>query len=331
MSEKILFTSDLHLTKDLLRITTCLNYLDYIKKYCIDNDIKHLVLGGDLLHQSNSIKNQAFIPFFNKLFELSKVVQLYIFVGNHEMMNSDRDSLLEAFKPFSHFIKDSETINIGGVDYDFLSYSENPEDLPNKGSVLFTHLEVEGFFFNPYQKSENKTFTKRSFDQYELVISGHIHKMQKEGNIVFPGSPYSTCRGEQGQHYFCVVEGSNYELMEYNEAPDYLTISTEELAEVLKDKNYSRFKNKIVDVLINSKVEKFVQLRNILITNGAVEVNPIFQKNEENVDIGDKKINTNEGVAPSFVKYLGQTKVSGISNEKLLTCFKEVLKRMKEE
>ena len=68
MSEKILFTSDLHLTKDLLRITTCLNYLDYIKKYCIDNDIKHLVLGGDLLHQSNSIKNQAFIPFFNLLF-----------------------------------------------------------------------------------------------------------------------------------------------------------------------------------------------------------------------------------------------------------------------
>ena len=32
---KILFTSDLHLTKDLLRITECLNFLDYIKKYCL--------------------------------------------------------------------------------------------------------------------------------------------------------------------------------------------------------------------------------------------------------------------------------------------------------
>ena len=325
---KILFTSDLHLTKDLLRITECLNFLDYIKKYCAENDIEYLVLGGDLFHQANSIKNQSFIPFFNKLFELSKELKMYIFVGNHEAMNKERDSLLEVFKPFSHFIKDSETINIDGVDYDFLSYSENPEDIPNKGQVLFTHLEVEGFYYNPYQKSENKTFTKNSFDQYELVVSGHIHKMQEEGNIVFPGSPYATNKGEANNHhhYFAVVDGTKCDLVEYSEAPDYITVNLEE---ALTDKTID-YNNNIVEVVINSKIENFVKLRDIIISKGGIDVIPKFEKSESTDMSNRTKIDANEGVAVSMVKYLKETKKTGIDNEKLLKCFKNVLKRVKE-
>lgn len=323
---KIAICSDLHISKDLLRLTECVNFLDYLSNYCEKNQIKHIAILGDLFHTSNNIRNQMFIPFFNKLFEMKqKGFELYIVVGNHDANNSDNDCLAEAFKSFAHFIKKSETINIDGIDYDFLSYTQNPEDIPNNGSVLFTHLEVEGFYYNPYQKCEDKTFTKESFNHYDLVVSGHLHKKQEDDNIVFCGSPYSTRKDEAGNHYFCVVDGTDYELVEYNEAPEYLTVSLEE---ALTDKTID-YNNKIVEVVINSKIENFVKLRDVMISKGAVEVNAKFQKSENN-DLSDRsKIDTNEGVAVSMVKFLKQSEKPGINNEKLLGCFKEVLKRVK--
>ena len=322
---KIAFTSDLHVNKELLRLTECLNFLDYLENYCKENDIHYIVFGGDLFHTSNNIRNQMFIPFFNKLFELKqKGFELIIFPGNHDIQNTDNDCLAEAFKSFAHFIKKSETINIDGVDYDFLAYTQNPAEIPNKGQVLFTHLEVDGYMFNPYQKCEDKTFTEDSFENYDLVISGHIHKMQEGKKVVFPGSPYSTRKDEAGNHYFCVIDGTDYELVDYNEAPEYMTITIEEALEN-KDIDYS---NKIVEVEIGSKIESWVKLRDIIIKRGAIEVSPKFIKSEESVDIGNHKINTDEGVTVSFTKYLTETKKSDIDNSLLLDCFKNVLKRI---
>ena len=70
---KIAFCSDLHINREIIRLTECLNFLDYIGKYCKDNDITHLVIGGDLFDTSNSIRNQMFIPFFNKLYDKVKL------------------------------------------------------------------------------------------------------------------------------------------------------------------------------------------------------------------------------------------------------------------
>lgn len=324
---KIMFFSDLHLNRDLLRLTESLNFLDYAKNYCIKNNIKHIILGGDLFDTSNNIRHQMFIPFFNKLLELSSIATLYVFSGNHDMINMECDSLLEIFKTFAHFIKKSETINIGGIDYDFLAYTQNPSDLPNNGQVLFTHLEVEGFYFNPYKKCEDKTFTEDSFEHYDLVVSGHLHKKQEKGKFVFPGSQYATRRDEAAnhEHYFCVIEGTDYELVEYRDAPDFIEVS---LSEALTDSSIE-YKNNIVDVVIDSKIENFVKLRDIMIAKGAVEVNPKFVKSEVADTSIRSKIDANEGVAVSMVKYLKETKKSDINNEKLLKCFKEVLKRVK--
>lgn len=320
----IMVCSDLHINKELLRLTECLNFLDYMANYGEEHGIKKIAILGDLFHASNNIRNQMFIPFFNKLFELKeKGFELYIIPGNHDVQNNENDCLAETFKSFAHFIKKSETINIDGTDYDFLAYTQNSDDIPNNGSVLFTHLEVEGYMFNPNQKCENKTFTNDSFEHYDLVVSGHLHKMQIGKNIVFPGSPYSTKKDEAGNHYFAVVDGTECELIEYNEAPEYLEVTIEE---ALSDKTID-YNNKLVTVEIGSKIESWVKLRNIIISKGAVEVTAKFVRTD-NPDISNKKIDTNEGVVVSFTKFLGQVKKEGIDNAKLLSCFKNILKKI---
>ena len=50
----ILAFGDLHLTKEPLRILSVLNFLDYVIKYCKDNNIKNVVNLGDLFDRPES-------------------------------------------------------------------------------------------------------------------------------------------------------------------------------------------------------------------------------------------------------------------------------------
>ena len=228
----ILAFGDLHLTKEPLRILSVLNFLDYVIKYCKDNNIKNVVNLGDLFDRPESNSN-AFVPVFRKLMELSKVANIYSIIGNHELKDKDgNDTLVETFSSFGTFIQNTGTVNIDGIDCDFMSYTDNPQNIPRKGRILFGHLEVEGFWFNPKKKVDSSIFTYEMFDQYELVVSGHLHHEQHKGNFEFVGSPYPTNRGEGGKkNYFLVIKDTACELIEYNEGPDYLTINAEEFNE----------------------------------------------------------------------------------------------------
>ncbi len=84
----ILAFGDLHLTKEPLRILSVLNFLDYVIKYCKDNNIKNVVNLGDLFDRPESNSN-AFVPVFRKLMELSKVANIYSIIGNHELKDKD--------------------------------------------------------------------------------------------------------------------------------------------------------------------------------------------------------------------------------------------------
>lgn len=317
----ILAFGDLHLTKDPLRIISVLNFLDYIGDYAKKNNIKHIVNLGDLFDRPESNSN-AFVPVFRKLLELSKTASIYSIIGNHELKDKlGNDTLVETFSSFGTFIQNNSTINIDGVDCDFLSYTENPQDIPNKGRILFGHLEVDGFFYNPKKQVEGSMFSPELFDNYELVVSGHLHHEQHKNNFEFIGSPYPTNRGEGNKkNYFAVIKDTTCELVEYNDGPDYITILAENFNENI---NYT---NKIVTVQLTKKVENFVKLRDILFEKGALEVLPEFIK-EEIVDTNEHKIDTNEGVVKSAARYLQEVKAPEIDNNFLLKCFKEVLKR----
>ena len=320
----ILAFGDLHLTKEPLRILSVLNFLDYVIKYCKDNNVKNVVNLGDLFDRPESNSN-AFVPVFRKLMELSKVANIYSIIGNHELKDKDgNDTLVETFSSFGTFIQNTGTVNIDGIDCDFMSYTDNPQNIPRKGRILFGHLEVEGFWFNPKKKVDSSIFTYEMFDQYELVVSGHLHHEQHKGNFEFVGSPYPTNRGEGGKkNYFLVIKDTACELIEYNEGPDYLTINAEEFNENI---NYT---NKIVTVQINKKVENFVKLRDILFEKGALEINPEFISNKDNIETEIEKINIRDGIISSAAKFLSNIDNKNINKEKILLCFKEVLKRLK--
>ena len=132
---------------------------------------------------------------------------------------------------------------------------------------------------------------------------------------------------EEKKNIIKIFEATNIRTKWDAEKEDYY-FSVVDVIKALTDSSIE-YKNNIVDVVIDSKIENFVKLRDIMISKGAVEVNPKFVKNEVADTSIRTKIDANEGVAVSMVKYLKETKKSDINNEKLLKCFKEVLNRVK--
>ena len=317
---------DLHADKDPIRVLSVCNFIDYIIDYCkTHTEVKSVINLGDTFHIPQQ-KTDTLIPVFKKMKELSEIVNLYTILGNHDIIQKDgSNTLAETFSSLGTFIQNYGTYDVPGLgECDFLSYTDNPTIIQNKSRFLFGHLEVEGFYYNPNKKIEGGLFTTDLFDQYELVVSGHLHHEQHKGNFEFVGSPFPTNRGEGGKKsYFAVIDNGIVTLEEYKNGPDYITINAEAFNEKID------YTNKIVTVELTKKVENFVKLRDILLNKGALDIIPLFIKEETPEDTNAHKVDTSKGVIKSAAKYLADVKATGISNEKLLSCFKNVLERCK--
>jgi DNA repair exonuclease SbcCD nuclease subunit len=311
-----IFTNDLHIDKGIW-VSICLNYLDELTDFANEKNISTIVFGGDIFEKATKIKNEAFIPLFMKLMEMkNNKFKMFFILGNHDIFNDDNDSLIETFSPFGQVVKDSAEIEIDGQAYDALSYTKDVTKIPNKNNVLLTHLSIADFAFdNGYEVDQKNGMATDLFSEYDLVVSGHFHKLQTNKNIVFPGSPFQHNFGEEGQQKgFAIIEGNTWKFVPYTNAPTFLTID-------LEDFEKYDYKNKFVQVKITNKIETFVKLKHILYSKGALEVKPYFVQNEE-LDLKNSvKLDNNGSVVSTVRQYLTGLKIENLDNDKLVAMF----------
>ena len=71
------------------RLRDAADVLDYIHAYALDNDIKHIVFGGDMFHTRTSLKTDVRHIIFSKLRDMvyshQDAINLHLIVGNHDM------------------------------------------------------------------------------------------------------------------------------------------------------------------------------------------------------------------------------------------------------
>ena len=94
-----IFTSDLHVDKGIW-VSITIDYLDYLMTYAAKNNIKDVVIGGDVFEKATKIKNESFIPLFLKFMEMKSAgFNLFFILGNHDVYNNSNDSIVETFTP----------------------------------------------------------------------------------------------------------------------------------------------------------------------------------------------------------------------------------------
>jgi len=159
---------------------------------------EYVIINGDIFHKRNP-KGEELLAFRN-LLKSFKCQHIIINRGNHDTIRKDgsSESTLSLFEDLAKIVVDTETVRIGGVDFDIIPHYEDERkiiaDLKGSTNPVFGHFGYDRCLANsgyPYD-----SFVKASHFKDRLVFLGHIHKPQIKNNIYILGTQYSTSFGE---------------------------------------------------------------------------------------------------------------------------------------
>lgn len=318
---KVVIYADLHLYnhhKLLVNSETALRFLTYLKTYCLENNINTIVNAGDFFHTKARAYAPHVIQALLRLKDISKAgLTQYMIVGNHDMANPNNtmNSIVFVFSDYAKIIPDYYFIDYENVRVHFLSFNHNLFEnfiiAEEKKNVLIAHLDIVKFIM-PNGFIATTGFKMSDFSEFDLVITGHYHKHQSRGNIVYIGSPYQTSFAERDQpHGFLIFDTDDvsWEFIEYNDAPKYKIITVKNL----KDINESDVVSNFVKVkLLNHKISKS-KLRDTLFDIGAVSVDVIPPEDVKEIEKYYDKVFGDE---PSEVASAYLNSISNLDLEK---------------
>ena len=205
---------DTNLPERLSSIKTCLYE---VASFCKQNEIKNLVMAGDILHGKSviyAIAQDILLQFFQ---DFSNSIQFYVIDGNHDLSGKS-DDVVSALRPLENIkgvkwisFKDKYTIAPEGIT--FIPYSYNMvEKIKNtKSKILISHFGLSEGQLNSGMSIVSELGLKDLENNYELVILGHYHKpqeIQRNGfRLFYTGSLVELDWGEKNdQKRFLVVD-----------------------------------------------------------------------------------------------------------------------------
>ncbi len=228
---KFAFTADIHLSrysKDKIEDSTKLperlhslkKVLDNMAKYCVDNNIRVMVIGGDILHGKSiiyAIAQDIMLDYFE---HWSDTIRFYVIDGNHDLSGKGHE-VVSALKPLRNmpsvtWVPFNEVARIG--DMALVPYGPDMVDVIKNGSakVLVSHFGLSEATLNS-GISIISDISMKDLSNYELVLLGHYHKPQiiKRGSttLYYVGSPIQLDWGEKNdEKRFLVVDTETLEV-----------------------------------------------------------------------------------------------------------------------
>jgi DNA repair exonuclease SbcCD nuclease subunit len=248
-------------------------FFPYLKKHNITNVI-HL---GDLLDRRKFVNfntlSQVRKRFFKPLIDNN--IKTYITIGNHDTYYKNTNSLNSINELF---FNESDVINIVEtptvIDYDGLCVGivpwvtrDNESECLNfirkcKCPIIGGHFEISGFqVMNGVVHPVG--LNKSIFDRFELVLSGHFHLKQNNGNIHYLGTQYELNFGDMNSPKGFHVLDSKTRDIEFIKNPNKLfhlikyDDSTEEGIESIVSVDFNQYKNGFIKVIVVNKTKPF--------------------------------------------------------------------------
>lgn len=187
--------------------------------YLTENEIKDVFQLGDLFDRRKFINfNSLYLSrkyFFDKCERLG--IKLHALVGNHDVafkntLEVNSPTLLLNEYNNIELYDEFTTVNFDGVDIDVVPWicDKNEQMIlegmkDSKSQICFGHFEISGFEMEKGHMCESG-LDKKTFQKYDVVLSGHFHHKSNDGNINYVGTPYeltwSDYNDNKGFHIF---------------------------------------------------------------------------------------------------------------------------------
>jgi len=218
--DRILQVSDIHIRKLQRHQEFREVFKDFYKKAKKCNpDL--IIITGDIVHSKLELSPEQVSlvsEFFQKCCEITQTV---IIPGNHDVLaaNTTRQdalspivNLLQESVDNLYYWKDSGKYTIDNVDFGVLSVLDRTstgeqnltnlpkaKDLDNEYKIALYHGGVGSFTLDTGLQMENKLITLKTFENYDFVMLGDIHKQQflnENKTVGYPGSILTNTYGE---------------------------------------------------------------------------------------------------------------------------------------
>ncbi|MBI3377581.1 MAG: metallophosphoesterase [Nitrospirae bacterium] len=252
---KIAVTADLHL-KSREEYLERWNALENIINQMFDEDIKILIIAGDLFNKES--QNYSELDEFCKQKKYEQI-KFYIIPGNHDSSVSSKYFTADNIEIFN----EPKILPLGEppLYFFFTPYipdksmgeiiAKYKDDLSERW-VLIGHGDyLEGSRLpNPYEPGIYMPLSRTDIEYYKpaKVVLGHIHKRMELGKVFYAGSPCGLDINETGERSFLIVDTNSINITSKTVDTDYIFFN-ETLIVLPTEDEFDFIKNKIVGVV----------------------------------------------------------------------------------
>lgn len=258
--------------------------------YTIENEIKEVIIAGDLFDDRKQINVKTF-NMAAEFFQETENLNYRIIPGNHDLYykNTIRPNSIEPFVanyPNVEFVGEPKVYEYDGYPIHLIPWIclENEEECleaieSKKARTLITHTDIIGSQSVPGVFMEHG-FSMETFYDYDYVLNGHIHTKSKiGGNIINLGTQYQMNWSDYGQKKgFHIFDTEKVELTFVPNPRDIYTkiFYTDNLIEGWDPiewllANSEHFEKKFIKVIVSGEVNRYILDKAMNILNTDVE------------------------------------------------------------
>lgn len=231
------------------RVEICHKALTYVLNYCLQRQIKLMVVVGDLFHKKAGTKSEVIHHLKLILDEFKKNgIRVILISGNHDFIDRDCTRSLMDILSDGKDIKAIDKISFEQIDencyFFYLPDIEPKVELlnqlstwsselpPSSRKYLFAHLGIGGAMYNSSKVSDSPIkVSDLHRDSYNFVFLGDYHRRQCLDNwkVWYVGALLQSNFGEEGNPQGFVEIDSTFESVVWvdlpkQEFPEFLTL-----------------------------------------------------------------------------------------------------------
>ena len=215
----------------------CEDFVDWYITKAKEEGCDTGIFMGDWHHNRNSLNITTMDYSLRALEKLGKAFdQFYFFPGNHDLYYKDKRDIHSV--EFGKYIPGVTVIHHPTTIDDvtlcpWLIGDEWKTISKQKGQYIFGHFELPSFYMNAMvQMPDHGEIQLNHFSNYELGFSGHFHKRQQRGNMVYIGNcfPHNYSDNWDNDRGMMVLEwGKQPVYHAWDQQPVYRTTKLSEL------------------------------------------------------------------------------------------------------
>ena len=274
----------------------CENFVSWFCDTARAHGCETAIFLGDWHHNRSTTDVSTMNYTVSNLEKLSQSFEkVYFILGNHDLFYKDKREInsIEFMRLFPNIVPIRELYTEGDVTImPWLIGDEWTEVKQLKSRYIFGHFELPHFYMNAMvQMPDHGQLQTGHFQHQELVFTGHFHKRQQKGNVVYIGNAFPhnyADAGDDDRGMMMLEWGGKPEYHSWPDQPIYRTYKLSQIIdrpdELLREKMHCRV---TIDLPITFEEANFIKeqfmpqykLRELMLIPEKVEVesavNPI--------------------------------------------------------